>query len=78
MSTFTCTDCKHGVPQPGEVTVTFTRGNSTVVIKDVPANVCPVCGAWYLSAEMTRKVTEIGNRAISNGAEVEIIRLKAA
>ena len=73
-----CTACKHGDPQPGEVTVTFTRDKTTVVIKDVPALVWPVCGAWYLNAEMTRKVLEIGNRAVANGAEVAIIRLKAA
>lgn len=73
-----CTDCKHGEPQPGEVTVTFTRDGTTVVIKEVPALVCPVCGAWYLDREMTKKVTEIGNRAVENGTEVEIIRLKAA
>ena len=73
-----CTDCKHGVPENGSVTVSFDKNNCTIVIKDVPALVCPICGAYYLDETTTAKVLEAGNAAIKNGAEVEIIRLKAA
>jgi YgiT-type zinc finger domain-containing protein len=73
-----CLDCKHGIPEKGKVTISFTRDNCTVVIKDVPAMVCPVCGAYYLDEIITQKVLDIGNAAVKNGAEVEIIRLQAA
>jgi len=73
-----CLDCKHGTLEKGTTTVSYDREGCTVVIKDVPADICNVCGAWYLSEEMTEQVTEIGHRAAKNGAEVEIIRLKAA
>ena len=73
-----CLDCKHGIPVKGNATVTFDKNNCTIVIKDVPALVCPVCGAYYLNETITEKVLEAGNAAIKNGAEVEIIRLKAA
>ena len=73
-----CLDCKHGIPEKGKVTVSFSKDNCTVVIKEVPAIVCPVCGAYYLDEEITQKVLDIGNTALKNGTEVEIIRLQAA
>lgn len=73
-----CLDCKHGIPEKGKVTVSFDRNNCTVVIKEVPAMVCPVCNAYYLDESTTEKVLETGNAAIKNGAEIEVIRLKAA
>ena len=73
-----CVDCKHGIPVKGKTTVTIDKNNCTVVIKDVPALVCPVCGAYYLDEETTQKVLDAGNTALKSGAEVEIIRLKAA
>ncbi len=73
-----CLDCKHGIPEKGKVTVSFDKENSTIIIKEVPAMVCPVCGAYYLDEAITEKILEAGNKAVKNGAEVEIIRLKAA
>ena len=73
-----CLDCKHGIPVKGKTTVSFNKDNCTIVIKDVPALVCPVCGAYYLDEKITEQVLETGNSAIKNGAEVEIIRLKVA
>jgi len=72
-----CLDCKHGVLVNGKTTVSFDRDNCTVVIKDVPALVCPVCGAYYLEEATTQKVLETSKAAVQNGAEVEVIRLKA-
>ena len=63
-----CIDCKHGVPTKGKVTVSFNRNDSTVVIKGVPAMVCPVCGAYYLDENITEKVFKLGTAAVNNGA----------
>ena len=73
-----CTDCKHGVPTLGKVSVSYDKGETTVVVKDVPAKVCPVCGAYYLDIDTTEKIHQIGKNAENNGAVVEIIRMKAA
>ncbi len=73
-----CVDCKHGIPKKGKVTVSFDKDNCTVIIKEVPALVCPVCGAYYLDEATTGKVLEAGKAAVKSGAEVEVIRLKAA
>ncbi|AGA33973.1 hypothetical protein TVNIR_2330 [Thioalkalivibrio nitratireducens DSM 14787] len=57
--------------------MTLQRGDTTVVIKDVPAHGCDNCGEYYLSAEMTEKVMALAEAAVRKGAEVEILRWAA-
>ena len=44
-----CALCKQGETHPGEVTVTLQRGETTVILKGVPADICENCGEYYLS-----------------------------
>ena len=39
-----CILCKQGNTKSGMVTVTLQRGDTTVIIKGVPAQVCENCG----------------------------------
>jgi YgiT-type zinc finger domain-containing protein len=73
-----CPDCKYGIPEKGKVTVSFDKDNCTVVIKEVPAMVCPVCGAYYLDETITQKVLDLGSAVAKKGSEVEVIHLQAA
>jgi YgiT-type zinc finger domain-containing protein len=72
-----CVICKTGEMVEGTTTVTLQRGETTVVIKDVPAEVCDNCGEYYLSDEMSAKVLAMAEAAVSKGAEVEILRWAA-
>ncbi|MDA8218214.1 MAG: type II toxin-antitoxin system MqsA family antitoxin [Dehalococcoidales bacterium] len=72
-----CVICKQGETLPGEVTVTLQRGDTIVVLKGVPAEVCDNCGGYYLSEEVTRRLLERAEEAVARGAEVEIIRFAA-
>lgn len=72
-----CVICKYGQTNPGLVTVTLEREESIVIIKKVPAEVCDNCGEYYLSDEITEQVLQRAEKAIANGAEVEIIRYAA-
>jgi len=72
-----CVICKHGETKQGKTTVTLQRGETTVVIKDVPAQVCNNCGEYYLSKEITGKLFKKAEQAVKAGAEVEIIRFAA-
>jgi len=69
-----CNICKTGKLSEGRTTVTLQRGETTVVIKDVPAQVCDNCGEYYLSEEMTGQVLGMAEAVVSKGAEVEILR----
>jgi len=72
-----CAICKQGEAHPGEVTVTLQRGESTIILKDVPADVCENCGEFYLSEDITEQVLSRAEEAVKSGAEVEILRFAA-
>jgi YgiT-type zinc finger domain-containing protein len=72
-----CALCKQGETCPGKVTVTLQRGDTLVIIKQVPANVCDNCGEYYLSESVTALVLEKAEEAVRKGAEVEILRFAA-
>lgn len=73
----TCAICKTGQTAPGHVTVTVQRGDTTVILKGVPADVCDTCGEYYLSAEITSHVLKRAEASVRSGAEVEILRFAA-
>ena len=72
-----CVICKHGETRQGNVTVTLQRGESTIIFKSVPAEVCENCGEYYLSESVTEKIFTRAEEAVKNGAEVEILRFAA-
>ncbi len=72
-----CIICKQGETESGKVTVTLERGETMVIIKQVPAQVCKECGEYYLAEAETRRVMEIAGKAARNNAEVEILRYAA-
>ena len=72
-----CFFCKVGNTKPGFVTVTMQRSNSTIIFKGVPAEVCENCGEYFLSEEITEKLLDRAEEAVTKGAEVEIIKYAA-
>ena len=72
-----CTICKQGETQSGKTTVMLERGKTTVLIKDVPADICENCGEYYLTEEMTAKVMEMAEEAVLRNAEIEVLRFAA-
>ena len=72
-----CVICKQGLTNDGMTTVTLGRGYTTVVIKDVPAEICENCGEYYLSEEVTEKVQRMAEQAVRHGAEIEVLRYAA-
>jgi len=72
-----CVICKHGETALGEATVTLQRGESTIVLKNVPADVCPNCGEYYLSETTTERVLEKAEDAVRKGVLIEVLRYAA-
>ena len=56
-----CVICKQGVPRPGKTTVILQRDGTTLVVVNVPAEVCENCGEAYVE-EATAKVILRGPR----------------
>jgi YgiT-type zinc finger domain-containing protein len=72
-----CVICKQGKTQKGLSTVTLERGITTVVIKEVPAEICENCGEYYLNEKVTQRVQELAEQAVRHGAEIEVLRYAA-
>jgi YgiT-type zinc finger domain-containing protein len=72
-----CVLCKHGETRPGFVTVTLQRGETTVVMKQAPADVCDNCGEYYLSSKVTGQVMDKAEARVSSGVEVETVKFAA-
>lgn len=73
-----CVICKSGNMKEGQVTVTLQNDGSIILIKEVPANICDVCGHYYLDESTTREVLQRGNEGLRKGAELEVLKLRAA
>jgi YgiT-type zinc finger domain-containing protein len=72
-----CPVCKVGRSKPGFTVVTLNRGEATIVIKGVPAEVCDSCGEYSLSADIAARVYAMAEESIKNGAEVDVRRYVA-
>jgi len=73
-----CPICKIGELSPGHVTVTLEREGSIVLFKNVPAQVCNNCANYFLDEETTREVLKKAEASVENGAELEVVTMKAA
>ena len=72
-----CIICKNGKTKLGMVSVVLQRDESTIILKNVPADICENCGEYYLTESITGKVLEKAEEAIKHGAEVEILKFAA-
>ncbi len=67
-----CVICKQGETEPGTTTMMLERDTTMVVFKNVPAEVCQVCGEAYLDAEITRHLLHIVEEAARVGVQVDV------
>jgi YgiT-type zinc finger domain-containing protein len=65
-----CIVCHHGQTRPGTTTVTFHRDGQTVVVNEVPAEICENCGEAYVAEDVTEQVLEIAAEARRAQAQV--------
>jgi len=67
-----CVICKHGHTSYGKTTVVFTKNKVSVIIREVPADICENCGEYYLDEETTKKVLQIAQQVVERNVELEI------
>jgi YgiT-type zinc finger domain-containing protein len=73
-----CSVCKKGETAKGNVTVTLERGDMTLVIKKVPANVCQNCGEEYLEESTASQLLKTAEEAARMGIHVDIRNFQLA
>ena len=69
-----CALCRQGEAKPSFARVTLQRNETTVIFKNVPADVCGNCGEYYLSEEITGGLLVRAEEAVRQGTEVRIVR----
>lgn len=73
-----CLICKNGETRPGSATVTLERGETTLVIKGVPAEVCANCGEEYIGDDVTEQLLSVAEEAADKGVQVDVRQYVAA
>jgi YgiT-type zinc finger domain-containing protein len=72
-----CVICKHGHTYQATTPIALFRKEKTIIIKDVPAQICENCGEYYLSEQTTEDVLNTANKAMEHHAEVEVLKFAA-
>lgn len=73
-----CVICKHGETHSGKATVTLERNGTTLVIKDVPAQVCANCDEEYVAEEITARLLKAAEEAVKAGVKMDVREYVAA
>lgn len=64
-----CVVCKRGTTYKGHMTLKIERGESIILFKNVPADVCENCEHFYLDEHTAMAILNEGEKAIKQGAD---------
>ena len=73
-----CVVCRQADVRPGDATVTLEREGLTLVVKHVPARVCPNCGEEYVAEDVTARLLASAEEMARAGALVDVREYVAA
>lgn len=73
-----CTTCKNGVMRQGVTTVTFDKDNVIIVFRNVPAQVCDVCGDYTIEGSIAKTLLKTAKDERAKGHEISILDYKKA
>ncbi len=73
-----CQICRNGETAQG--LATFTPGNksTTLVFREVPAEICTNCGEEYVDAEVAGRLYRLAEEATRSGVQVDVRKYIAA
>ena len=73
-----CAICRNGHTESGFTTVTLERNQTTLVYKQVPAEICENCGEIYLSSEINGALLKQANKELNRGVYLEMVNYAMA
>ena len=73
-----CVICKVGETRSGRATVTLERDGTTLVIKNVPADICANCGEEYVDDATTELLLKIAEECVRSGVQISVRDYAAA
>jgi YgiT-type zinc finger domain-containing protein len=72
-----CIICRIGDTEPGTTTVTLEQDATIVVFKNVPAEICLLCGEAYTDEDVTDRLLHILEEEAQKGPKEEFIQYVA-
>lgn len=72
-----CPICKNGHTAPGFASVTLERQATTLLFKNVPAQVCENCGEEYIDEDASARLLATADAAVRDGVQFELRRFAA-
>ena len=72
-----CAICRNGETVAGETTIVLDKESTTLVFKNVPAQICDNCGEEYISAEVNNSLLRTANEAVKRGIALEMLKFAA-
>lgn len=73
-----CVICRQAETKAGRATVTLEHGTTTLVIRGVPAQVCPNCGEEYVGEKLAAELIAAAEKASQSGIQVDVREYVAA
>jgi YgiT-type zinc finger domain-containing protein len=68
----TCVICRQAEPVTGITSVSFERGEYRLVIKNVPARICPNCGEAYVDEDVAAALLREAETSFALGMREDI------
>ena len=73
-----CPICKHGETTVGTASVTLESGGLTLVVKNVPAQVCDNCGEAYVDEQAAAQLLAEAEAEARAGTEINVRHFQMA
>ncbi len=72
-----CAICRNGYTAAGHTTVVLEKNQTTLVIKNVPAEICENCGEEYISSNTNKKLLQLARTELGRGVTLEMFDFAA-
>ncbi len=73
-----CPICRQGETKPGLATEILQREGAVLVFRNVPAEICDVCGESYVGSETASRLAAQAEQLIAAGVSLEARDFQAA
>ena len=73
-----CVICKQGETHNGTTTVTLEQNSTTLVFKEVPAQVCSNCLETYIEEEIAHQLLTVAKQSVDAGVQVDVREFKTS
>lgn len=69
-----CAICRSGTTQNGYTSIVLERDETTLVFKQIPAQICDNCGEEYISSAVNKTLLERADKELNRGVLLEMIK----